>query len=84
MPGRALKEERERENGRPKPGPADPETRRRMLDARLKEREPEGLYSKERAKPAQKQPHEDTGNLSVFGVGRKLRSRLKRIDDEAS
>lgn len=86
MPNRELRDERQSadDTGRPKVGPADPETRRRMLKERLAEREP-NRYGKgekpEAAKP--KTPDQDTGNLSVFSVGRKIRGARVRREEEA-
>ena len=73
MPGRAQKDERN------KVGPADPATRRRMLNERLAEKEPAGLYSAA-VKPVApaKNPTKD---VSAEGTARKIRQRNKQAYD---
>lgn len=64
---------------RAKAGPADPATRKRMLKARLSEREPVGRYSApdKAALPAEES---HTSDLSVGGAVRKLKARKSRLD----
>lgn len=85
MPNREIRDERQTDTGRPKVGPADPETRRRMLRERLNEREPNiyGKGNKPAVKPAAKSSENPTRDLSVFSVGRKIRGARVRRAEEA-
>lgn len=66
MPNKKL-----REDGRPTVGPADPATRKRLLDERLKEKEPKGLY----AKPSPAAQSNPTKDISIVGTVRKIKER---------
>ncbi len=71
-------------DGRPKGGPADPATRRKMLDQRLKETEP--LKTKPPSLAPSSASTETTGGVSPNTV-RLLKTRGKVIDkavDDAS
>lgn len=89
MPNREIRDERQTDDGRPKVGPADPETRRRLLNERLAEREPAIYGNQPRQKreskqeaPPKKEPS-PTSDLSVFNVARKLRAARARREEEA-
>lgn len=74
MPGRAQKDERN------KVGPADPETRRRMLKERLAETEPAGQYAAP-VRPAPAPTKNPTKDVSAEGTARKIRQRNKQAYD---
>jgi hypothetical protein len=73
MPNRSIRDERN------KVGPADPATRKRMLNERLSEREPAGNYAPTSAAPVKPAPTD----LSVAGAVRNLKSRKAKIDKES-
>lgn len=86
MPNRNIRDEKQQaDDGRPKVGPADPATRKRMLEERLNEREP-NIYGKGQSQPSKpaRQSTPLERDLSVFSVPRKLRERKQRFEDEAS
>jgi len=85
MPNRSIRDEMQGD-GRRKVGPADPETRQRMLKERLGEREPD-RYGKGRERAPAKVTENPTRDLSAYGAARKIIARKARIDqavDDAS
>lgn len=70
--------------GRPKVGPADPATRKRMLNERLAEREPLQRVDRPVKKPRNVVMDKPaTKDLSVFSAARKIRERPLKINKVA-
>lgn len=82
MPNRSKRDEKQ-STGRPKVGPADPETRRRLLaehERKAREESRAGLYQ---AKPEKPKPKSEkpTKDLSIGTAARRIQTRRQRIED---